>query len=66
MSLCASCGLQLAGESNLCAHHHVGSEDDWASVNRIMCDFVHRGKAAPRLSPSERNDEPRATVAEAA
>jgi len=55
MSLCASCGLQLAGDATLCPHHHIAN-DDWAAANRIMCNGIHRGQWAPRLSPTERDD----------
>lgn len=56
MSACAQCGLQLGHDAALCQHHHVASADDWAAVNRIMCDFLHRRKPLPRLQPSERED----------
>jgi hypothetical protein len=57
MSLCAACGLTLAGNGALCQHHHYIYGDDWAVVNRIMCDFFHRGKVPPRLIRTEREDE---------
>ena len=41
MSLCAYCREQTLGE--ICGHHSPGYEADWATGNRIMCDFVHRG-----------------------
>ena len=56
MSLCASCGLELPDGASLCLHHH-NYQDDWAQVNRIMCDFFHRGIAPPRLASSERDDD---------
>lgn len=49
MSLCAACGLQLRGDSALCAHHHSLDADNWAVGNRVMCDLLHRGKEPLRL-----------------
>jgi hypothetical protein len=66
MSLCASCGLQLSGESALCPHHHCVYGDDWAVANRIMCDFFHRKKVPPRLAQQDRDDDFWAHTAEAA
>jgi hypothetical protein len=31
--------------------------DDWATANRIMCDFFHRGKLPARLTQKERDDD---------
>ena len=45
MSLCAYCRDQTLGE--LCGHHSPGPGADWATGNRAMCDFVHRGIVAP-------------------
>jgi hypothetical protein len=58
MSLCAACGFPLTDDSALCSHHHAIYGDDWAEANRIMCNFLHRGKVPPRLGPAEREDEP--------
>lgn len=57
VGLCALCGQQMADGMSLCPGHHNGTDAAWAAVNRIMCDFVHRGIAAPRLSRSERGIE---------
>ena len=43
MSRCAHCGAETLEGRSLCTHHGSRCEDDWATVNRIMCDFVHRG-----------------------
>jgi hypothetical protein len=51
------CGLELSGDVALCPHHHGVYEDDWAVTNRIMCDFLHRGKIPGRLTRQERADE---------
>lgn len=56
MRRCAQCGFEMAGDVELCPHHDV-REHGWAASNRVMCDFVHRGKTPPRLSPEERADE---------
>jgi len=41
MSLCARCGHATI-DGGLCTY--PGSEHaDWATGNRIMCDFIHRG-----------------------
>jgi hypothetical protein len=50
------CGLELYGDASLCPHHYCVYGDDWARVNRVMCDFFHRGIAPPRLASSERDD----------
>jgi hypothetical protein len=42
MSLCPLCGGPSYGADALCAHH-VHAAGDWATGNRIMCDFIHRG-----------------------
>jgi hypothetical protein len=49
--------LQLSGESALCPHHHCVYGDDWATANRIMCDFFHRGVVPSRLTQKERDDD---------
>jgi hypothetical protein len=55
VSWCALCGGRLMDGASLCAGHHRGDgETGWAAVNRVMCDFFHRGIAAPRLGPAER------------
>jgi hypothetical protein len=50
MSVCASCGLPLLDDNGLCGYHHSYPGDDWATSNRIMCDFIHRKRILPRLS----------------
>jgi len=48
MSLCALCGLATS-DTGICSHHFgpYGEGTDWATGNRIMCDFVHRGIVPP-------------------
>ena len=48
MTLCAYCGYPTRGA--WCGHHaNAPDEPNWATGNRIMCDFVHRGIVAPAL-----------------
>ena len=53
---CAMCGQELVSDA-LCAYHQAASADGWAAVNRIMCDFVHRGIVPIRLNAAERADD---------
>jgi hypothetical protein len=36
----------------LCAYHIAGQTEDWATGNRLMCDFLHRGivRATPHAA----------------
>ena len=63
---CMLCGQQLVAGDGLCAYHNLEREDGWAAVNRIMCDFFHRGFVPPRLSAVERGDDLSRSTAEAA
>jgi hypothetical protein len=56
VSLCALCGQALTMGASLCAYHQPAPGGSWAVENRIVCDFVHRGIAPPRLSAAERAD----------
>jgi hypothetical protein len=54
MSLCTLCGHPTFGADALCAYHSSTNGDDWATGNRIMCDFLHRGvvlAAPPARAP---------------
>jgi len=55
MALCVLCAQPCVGPDDVCAYHMSGPGDDWATSNRIMCDFVHRGILAP--APRERHDD---------
>jgi len=55
MSQCAICGLPAAGPGEICVHHLSFPADDWATGNRIMCDFLHRGIVL--AGPRERSDD---------
>jgi hypothetical protein len=57
MNHCAVCGQELVGEVGLCPYHYGVEADGWSSVNRIMCDLIHRGIVPPRLSREERERE---------
>jgi hypothetical protein len=45
MILCAQCGQPTDDRGGLCSYHS-DSGDSWASGNRVMCDFLHRGIVA--------------------
>lgn len=47
MSLCVHCGQPVLERGGLCTYHLTGHCDDWATGNRIMCDFLHRGIELP-------------------
>jgi hypothetical protein len=50
MSRCGLCGRPAAGPGEICVYHLSFPADGWATGNRIMCDFLHRGitRARPR------------------
>jgi hypothetical protein len=54
MMICPIC--MAVGEGTHCAYHvaAVTPEDNWAAANKVMCDFVHRGKALVRLAAIDR------------
>jgi hypothetical protein len=54
MSLCALCAQPTLDGDDVCVFHLCGHGDEWATGNRIMCDFVHRGIVPP--APCERVD----------
>lgn len=56
MSLCPSCGLELAHGETVCHHHVADVADGWSTSNRTWCNYFHRGTAIPRLPPHERDD----------
>ena len=56
MIACVLCGSEASEGGALCAHHLFGIPDEWATSNRIMCDFLHRGVIPRRLSREERED----------
>lgn len=47
-NLCPSCGLSL-NNAEICPHHHCVHGDDWASANKIWCDYFHRKKEIERI-----------------
>lgn len=61
---CGACGLVISGTVALCPHHTCGYDDEWAAVNRIMCDFLHRRIAPPRAPMDARWED--ASIAERA
>ena len=57
MASCAQCGLITPDDAEMCVHHVVADEPDWAAANRMMCDFVHRGVAPPASSAHHEQQE---------
>ena len=55
MTVCLQCGLSTLAAAEICSHHVYGDGDDWATANRIMCDFLHRGVVA--ATPCERDED---------
>jgi hypothetical protein len=47
MSRCVLCGVQNVDFEGVCLHHTVGDRD-WSIINRMFCDFVHRGIEPPK------------------
>jgi len=46
--ICVYCGNLSFGPGPLCSYHINPADGvDWATGNRVMCDFVHRGIVAP-------------------
>jgi hypothetical protein len=43
MNRCMLCGEPTLGAEGLCTYHTRFQRDDWATGNRIICDFLHRG-----------------------
>ena len=52
-SVCVQCGVTIYGSDALCAHH-LSTDTLWARNNRAVCEWLHRGRELPRLSPAER------------
>jgi hypothetical protein len=52
---CPSCGAANPPTSGVCAHH-IATEVDWATANRVFCDLLHRRIQPPpvpiELDPS--------------
>jgi hypothetical protein len=55
MPLCMQCGLSPLGTAEICSDHVCGHGVDWATANRIVRDFLHRGFVEP--TPCERNED---------
>jgi len=43
MSLCVCCAQPVGDGGDFCGYHTLGDSGDWATGNRIVCDFIHRG-----------------------
>jgi hypothetical protein len=47
VSLCVICGYSTLDEhTEVCGHHVASFDANWATGNRLMCDFLHRGIVA--------------------
>lgn len=57
MSRCVLCGGENEDDTLLCRHHTVGDEE-WAHVNRLFCNFLHRGIEPSYPVVAETGDEP--------
>ena len=42
MTRCVLCGTENSDDVAICRHHTVGDQQ-WATVNRLFCDLLHRG-----------------------
>jgi hypothetical protein len=45
---CPSCGAANPPTSGVCAHH-IATEVDWATANRVFCDLLHRRIPPPPI-----------------
>ena len=54
MIRCIVCGHGNPDRESFCSFH-LTSEQDWATANRIMCDFVHRAIVPRRLPACDRD-----------
>ena len=54
MPLSVQCAQFTLGTAEIRSHHDSGY-GDWATVNRIMCDFLHRGVVA--ATPCKRDED---------
>lgn len=52
MTLCVVCAEPTLGDAEVCVVHFFAHGADWATGNRIMCDFLHRGIVP--LAPPDR------------
>ena len=55
--ICPSCGTELNNGQPLCSHHASNGGEDWATSNRIMCAFIHRGEIPARVAPADREQD---------
>ena len=57
MSVCVQCGIERDDGALLCPQHERESLDTWAEGNRIICDWIHRGKLPERAPDPQAEDE---------
>lgn len=55
MSICLVCGATVPPGTAVCPGHEAMFDHAWSESNRIICDFLHRGKEPPRLPAAERD-----------
>jgi hypothetical protein len=55
LNTCSMCGLNLLNSDvmGVCNYHHAVTWDGWAKSNKVMCDFIHRGKVPKRRAMTE-------------
>lgn len=52
--ICPQCGLETY-EGH--CQHHLYTDAEWATANRIMCDLIHRKRTPPRFYAVEIADD---------
>ena len=55
MHFCVQCAQSTLGTAEICSYHESGHGDNWATANRLMCDFLHRGVVPP--TPCKRDED---------
>lgn len=57
MSVCAICASVIADGEALCSAHPLAPDLDWSVANRLMCDFIHRGRVPARVIEEHSEEE---------
>ena len=52
---CIRCGSYLSEGREICPHHLAGQGLEWHLVNKIMCDYFHRGVTPPRVKENQKD-----------
>jgi hypothetical protein len=61
MNRCVVCGEPTVGAEGFCTYHTRFQRDDWATGNRIICDFLHRGILIGTPTPTSELSPPGTT-----